>query len=66
MFVVANETPHLPLQLVKCFPQCRESQGGAKGQEARRSRENGAVGAEERNEFIQFPSKLSTYQNVNE
>lgn len=64
MFVVANETPHLPLQLVKCFPSC--SQGGAKGQEARRSRENGAVGAEERGEFIQFPSKLSTYQNVNE
>lgn len=40
--------------------------GGVKGQEARRGCENGAVGAEEKGEFIQFPSKLSTYQNVNE
>lgn len=48
------------------FSLVQSEPGGAKGQEARRSRENRAVGAEERGEFIQFPSKLSTYQNVNE
>lgn len=36
---------------------------GVKGQEARRGCENGAV---EQGQFIQFPSKLSTDQDVNE
>lgn len=62
MFVVASKTP----SACEMFPQSSVSLVGVKGQEVKSGCECGVVGWREKGGFIQFPSKLSTYQKLNE